>query len=181
MAAPIRKKLYFDVNFGSGTGGIGQAVATTVSALYFPCTSFTNGVAGDRYGGVLQALEACTGNTPNLTKAQRAVSAWFALGGTGTGGGAGGVTVTSLGSPIAVDFVQPTGTVANHANVTRLKYLNAAGTTQFAKAGLEAIYGTLGIERHFSVRVRKANASGVALSTSIRGTLYVARQHSIEV
>jgi hypothetical protein len=177
MAAPlIRKKLYFDVNFGSGTGGIGQAVATTVPALYFPCTQFTNGVAGDRYGAVLQALEACTGNTPNQIKAQREVSAWFAF-----AGGGGQLTVTSAGSPVAVDFVQPTGTVANHANVTRLKVLNTAGTTQFAKGGFSAIYGTLGIERHFSVRVRKANASGVATTTSVRGTLYVARQHSIEV
>lgn len=179
--AATKKKLYFDVNFGAGTGGVGQAVATTVPALYFPCTSFTNGVVGDRNGNVLQALECLTGNSPNGIKKLNAVSAWFQL----SNLGAALLTLTSPSATTAeytaVDFVMPTGTVANHANVTRLRSLNTAGTTLFSKGGQEAIYGTLGTLRHFSVRVRKTNNAGVAITTSVRGVLYVARQHSLEV
>jgi hypothetical protein len=177
--ALIRKKLYFDVAFGSGTGGIGQAVNTTVAALYFPCTQFTNGVAGDRYGGVLQAVEALTGNAPNQIKSRNAVSAWFQLANVG----ALDSTLVATGTTCAIDFVMPTGTVATPgAGVTRLRSLSTAGATQFSKAGQEAIYGTLGTLRHFSVRIRRPNAVGVVGSgTSIRGVLYVQRQHTIEV
>jgi hypothetical protein len=46
-------------------------------------------------------------------------------------------------------------------------------------AGHEAIYGTAGSVRHFSVQVRKLTLAGGALS--VHGVLYVQRQHSIEV
>jgi hypothetical protein len=184
MPAPsIRKKLYFDVVFGSAVGGVGQAVPATVSALYFPCTQFTPTVPGDRYGGVLAAVESCTGNSLNIVKARSAIEAWvIAHGGYDVQGTpAAALSVTAGGQTLMADFVQPTGTVANHANVTRLRYYNTAGALQGIKAGMEAIYGTLGTMRHFSVRVRRSNASGVASAVSARGTLYVARQHSLEV
>jgi hypothetical protein len=184
MAVVKRKKLYFDVAFGGGTGTLpvaGVSVPATVACLYFPCTQFTASYPGDRFGAVLDALEALTGNAPNGIKAQREVEVWFSM----SNLGAGLLTLTNPSATtteiVAVDLVQPTSFVANHANVTRLRSLNAAGTTLFARAGTSAIYGTLGGLRHFSARVRKTNNAGVALGTSLRGTLYVARQHGIEI
>lgn len=166
MAAVQRKKLYFDVSIGSAA-----------SRAFFPCTQFTPGYTGDRYGGVLAALEACTGGAPNATKVQRAVTAWFVL----AGDSQAGATITSNGSIMAVDFVQPTQTVAGGASVTRLVYLNPGGTANTAKPGQDAVYGTLGSIRHFSVRLRRPSVGGNSAAVSIRGTLYVQRQHSIEV
>jgi hypothetical protein len=166
MAAVARKKLYFDVLLGSA-----------VSRAFFPCTQFTPGYTGDRYGGVLAALEACTGGAPNATKVQRAVTAWAVI----VGDSQAGATITSNGSILAVDFVQPTQTVVNTAAVTRIVYLNPGGTANTAKPGQDAVYGTLGIIRHFSVRIRRPSAGGNSAAVSVRGTLYVQRQHSIEV
>jgi hypothetical protein len=166
MAATVRKKLYFDV-----------AISSALTRAFFPCTQFTPGYTGDRYGGVLAALEACTGGAPNATKVQRAVSAWFVK----AGDSQAGQTITSNGSIMAVDFVQPTQTVVTTVAVTRIVYLNPGNTANTAKPGQDAIYGTLGSLRHFSVRLRRPSAGGNAAAVSIRGTLYVARQHSIEV
>jgi hypothetical protein len=95
---------------------------------------------------------------------------------------------------VFIDFVQPTfgtaltactgaGGVANNANVTRLRYITAAGASDLRKVGMSAVFGTLGSQRHFAVRLRRANAGagGASGNVSLFGTLYVQRQHSIEV
>lgn len=173
----FRKKLYFDVAFGG-----------TRSCLYFPVTPFRSSPTfGDRFGGLLPALESLTGNAPNSVKAGNEVIAAFIP----AHGAFVGVGFTD--AAVAIDFVQPTfGSAAvagfpggavpgNNANVTRLSYLTTTGAKDLTRVGMTAIYGTLGTPRHFSVRVRRANANAGAASASLYGTLYVQRQHSIEV
>jgi hypothetical protein len=171
-----RKKLYFDVAFGG-----------TRSCLYFPATPFRSSTTfGDRFGGLLNAMESLTGNAPNSLKAQSEVMVTFVP----AHGAFTGVAYSAHG--VAIDFVQPTfgaqavagspgGGVPNDANVTRLSYLTTTGAKDLTKVGMSAIYGTLGTARHFSVRVRRPNAGAGAASVSLYGTLYVQRQHSIEV
>lgn len=168
MAQPAKKKLYFDVLF-QGTTGI----------KIFPCTSFRDSWTGDRYGNVLQVLESLTGNSTAAMKAKQAITAVFQMSGNAS---ASPLTVTSVGAtPFAVDFVQPTTGNGSNALVTRLRSYNSAGTLQTALAGSDAIYGTLGTPRHFATRVRRLNVSGAAVSSSVRGVLYVQRQHDMEV
>lgn len=160
------KKLYFDVTMG-----------TTATSALFVCTQFTNGTPGDRYGNLLIALPALTGSSPASVKAQNAVSAWFQP-------NSAGVTAAS---PWGVDFVGPTagmtrGPQSNQAAVAALHalpYLTVGTLTPLAQfSGHDAIYSiTAGTTRHIAVRMRRR---GTALST-VSGTLYVQRQHSIEV
>lgn len=161
------KKLYFDVAFSG-----------TTSRAFFPCTQVTATTPGDRYGALLDALEALTGGSNPRTKQQRAVSAWFVPAGSSQ---AGSAWSAGSGAQVAVDFVQPTLLVLNNVAPTRIQYLNPGGTVNTSKPGQDAIYGTLGILRHFSVRLRRPNAGTTAFGQSLRGTLYVQRQHSLEV
>lgn len=159
----IRKKLYFDFNIGG-----------TATRAIFPVTQFRAGMTmGERYGGALQALEALTGSSDPALKAQRAVAAWAVLANDPTN------PITGTGAALYVDFIGPTignGTGA----ITRIAFQTVGGTL-FQKAGQDAIYGTVGGLRHFAVRVRHSGVSGGGISQTLRGTLYVARQHSVEV
>lgn len=161
-----RKKLYFDVGFNQG-----------IVTMYFPCTA-TLGGTGDRYNGLLRPLEALTGGSDASLKARNAVQAWFAP--SGTGAIASG-NVTSLSQAVAIDFIGITR--AGGPTVTRLPYLAAGSSSPVGpKAGMESIYSiTAGQLRHFAVRLRRPNVGAGAGLISLRGTLYVARQHSIEV
>lgn len=159
----IRRKLYFDFNIGG-----------TATRQIFPCTQFRAGLTmGERYGGALQALEALTGSSPAASKAQRAVSAYVVLANDQTN------PITSVGGTLYVDFIGPT--IGNNAGgITRIAYQTVGGTL-FQKAGQDAIYGTAGVLRHFSVRVRRSGITTGDINQTIRGVLYVSRQHSIEV
>lgn len=163
-------KLYFDV----------QLPNTRVSQSFL-CTQFTAGSVGDRYGCLLKELENCTGSTPAFIKRSRAVSAWFSPTDI-----AGANATTPLGAvSFDVAFVQPTAN-GNNLTLTKLSYLTVGGTAVANKIGNEAIYGTAGSIRHFSVQVVK-NRGAAGLSAAeggaitAHGVLYVQRQHSIEV
>lgn len=160
------RKLYFDANLGS-----------TTTNQVFLCTQFTAGTPGDRYGGLLDALEACTGSTLPAIKRSRAVSAWFQAGAV-----AGANATTPLNAMLGVQFVQPTANGTNKT-LTALSYLTVGNASVAGKLGNEAIYGTAGSLRHFAVQVRKFRGSGVGGggTVSVGGVLYVQRQHSIEV
>jgi hypothetical protein len=167
------RKLYFDVTMGGDH----------LSAAAFVCTQFTNGTKGDRYGNLLDVLPALTGSANNSVKAQSAVSAWFQP-------NTAGITAAA---PWAVDFVGVTATMQSGplpvvglgsavAALHGLPYLTAGTFTPLAQfSGHEAIYGTTalsaGAPRHFAVRMRRRGAA----TCTVSGTLYVQRQHSIEV
>jgi hypothetical protein len=159
----IRKKLYFDFNIGG-----------TATRAIFACTQFRAGMTmGERYNGALQALEALTGSSPSGLKAQRAVSAYAVPANNPT------TAITSVGGVLYVDFIGPT--IGNGTGgITRIAYQTVGGTL-FQKAGQDAIYGTVGGLRHFAVRVRRSGLTSGAVNQTIRGTVYVSRQHSIEV
>lgn len=153
----MANKLYFDVHLSGSQ--------TNRSVL---ATAFTAGSPGDRYGSLLQPLESCTTDSPLGVQRSRAVSAWFqpvAIEGQNA--------TTSTNLAFAVRFVQPTVPGANQSG---LQSLQGVG---FNADGAEAIYGTAGTLRNFSVQVQKRKAAGGTISVS--GVLYVQRQHSIEV
>jgi hypothetical protein len=160
-----RKKLYFDLS-----------LSRAVTNVVVPCTQYTSGtVPGDRYGGLLDAYPAVQGGAQAGEKAKLAVSAWFqpnSFGGTVAAG------------VIDVMFVGPTAAASGIGAIPRLKYLTGTAgggiTAVNALSGHEAIYSiTAGIARHFAVKVHRNAVSGIA--ATISGTLYVQRQHSIEV
>lgn len=161
------KKLYFNISWPSGA---------TLSVKYVPCTPFRPSVTlGDRYGGLLAALPALTGNSPNLTKEKQGVTAVYI-----PRTGSSPASPTSTGSPVFVDFVAPTLNVVAGTNLSRiplLPYLSADGTTVARNLGTDVIYGTLGQPRHFAVRLRR----NITTTQSMAGVLYVGRNHSIEV
>lgn len=161
------KKLYFDARLGS-----------TTTNQVFLCTQFTVGTPGDRYGTLLDAMEACTGSTLPGIKQRRAVGAWFQASDI-----AGANATTPLTAMMGVQFVQPTANGTNKTALTALPYLTVGGASVVGKAGNEAIYGTAGSLRHFSVRIQKlrGTGSGGGGTVSVGGVLYVQRQHSIEV
>lgn len=165
-----RRKLYFDVTLNKG-----QTNAVVC------CTQFSNGTPGDRYGGLLDDMPALTGSSPASNKVRAAVQAWFVpqllfySSATGLG------TSTSPQVQFDVNFCQPTANGANKS-VKLLPYLTVGTLAPLNNlSGHEAIYSitNAGAARHFGVRVRR-RGSGVA-SISVCGTLYVARQHSLEV
>lgn len=153
MAQKGRKKLYFDFNMGIGA-----------TRVIFPCTQAVQSAAGDRYGGLLDALEACTLSTPSEVKRRNEVAAW-ASAVTGLSGGA-----------LMVDFI---GWTSGNGTgpIVKLPFPGVNLTTTDSKAGQSAVFGTGGIARHFSVRIRRL----VTFTVTTRGTVYVQRQHSIEV
>jgi hypothetical protein len=146
MAAVYRKKLFFDVNLSSATN---QA---------FPCTLFRSTYAGDRYGGVLNTLQALTAGSLAQAKRQNAVYAWYQR------FGAGGAVTTSTANPQVplLDFINAT-TVGSSA--TPLANPESGGI-----AGTSPIY-----TRDFAVRLRRIGAG------TQRGVLYVERHHSAEI
>lgn len=160
-APQIRKKLYFDLAFT----GTRQIVL---------CTQFRTGVTiNERFNGALQALEALTGSSSGVSKAQREVEARFVP--AGLTNAALATSLTSVAAPFWLDFIG--ATIGNGTGgISRLPYLTVGGTV-FQKAGQSAVFGTTGILRHFAVRVRRTGTN----TTTVRGTLYVGRQHSIEV
>ena len=169
MSAQIVKhKLYF--NFAIGP----TFASPNTTRQIFPCTQITAGTPGDRNGCLLQSMLALTGGASAAKKAQAEVSAWAQIVGDGTFGG-------TRAAGVLIDFIGPTSG-AGTGSVTQLPYLKAGsgGTSADATfAGASAIYSiTAGLQRHFSVRVRKFSA---LISTQVVGVLYVARQHSIEV
>lgn len=169
MAANLKtraKKLYFDV-----------ILPATRSGQSFLCTQFTNGTPGDRHGRLLQVEIACTGSTPENIKARRAVCAWYQ---------STGITLQNATTPgvqsYNVQFSQPTANrnFVTNAVLAALPYLTVGGASVANKAGNTAIYGTAGIQRHFSVQVdmRRFGSGG---TVSAHGVLYVQKQHSMEV
>lgn len=164
------KKLYFNLTWSSGaTSNAGAAVTK-----FIPCTPFRpSATFGDRYGSLLEALPALTGNSPNMLKRAGAVEAWFVVNDNNV---MGRTTVTA---GVALDFVAPTFFVAGNTDaIPLLPYLSLDGSTVVRNRGKDTIYGTLGQARHFSIRARRLVAPSTA---TLSGTLYVARQHSIEV
>lgn len=167
MFTQFAKKLYFNISWPAGA---------TLSTKFVPCTPFRSSVTlGDRYGALLQALSALTGNSPNVTKERESVTAVY-IPRCGTTPAA----PTSAGSPVFVDFVAPTLGFVQGSNVSLvplLPYLSADGTKVARNVGTDTIYGTLGQARHFSVRLRRP----ILATASMAGVLYVSRNHSIEV
>lgn len=161
-----RKKLYYDLVFNRAT--------TNVISL---CTQITAGaVSTERYGGMLDAVVAAQGATPNETKAKNAVSAWFQPNNQVLSNATGGSNRN-----FEVDFVSPKASAVG-VTATGLPYLTGSAggglTVVAVLAGHDAIYSiTVGTTRHFSVRVRRTVDAGVSVS----GTLYVQRQNSLEV
>ena len=181
----MKKKLYFDF-----------VITNNNRSLYFPCTWPTSSVYGrdyvnsypvpvdrvvtERHGELLDALPALTGGAPTAVKQRREVSAWFE---------------TEYPMPacaiikMALDFVGQDLT-------TRTPFLLPGGAQVTSKLGLCTVF-----TRHFAVRLRSINVpfswvepptttkhtvvdGGVLTSQAMYpcyGTLYVQRQHSIEV
>ena len=158
------KKLYFNITWAAGA---------TLSTKIVPCTPFRpSATIGDRYGALLEAMPALTGNSPNTMKERNGVSAWFVP----RSGGA--AVATSAGGPVFVDFVGATlAQAGQNYNADLLPYLSLDGTSVARNRGTDTIYGTLGQPRHFSVRLRRPGTT----TASFSGVLYVGRNHSIEV
>lgn len=162
-----RKKLYYDLVFNRAT--------TNVVSL---CTQITAGaLSTERYGGMLDAVVAAQGATPNETKAKNAVSAWFQP----NTQVLSNATAAGTNRDFLVDFVSPKASAIG-VTATGLPYLTGSAggglTTVPVLAGHDAIYSiTVGTIRHFAVRVRRSVDAGVSVS----GTLYVQRQNSLEV
>jgi len=158
-----RKKLYFDL-----------ILNRSQSNAIVPCTQFTNGtVQGDRYGGLMDAYQAVQGGAAPEQKAKLAVSAWFAP---------NSLLGTVAAGAFDVSFVEAVAPTFN-SSIHRLPYLTGTangGITAIASlSGHEAIYSiTAGIPRHFGVKVHRVIGAPAA---TVGGTLYVQRQHSIEV
>lgn len=155
----MANKLYFDVSIGSAQ-----------TNRSFLCTKFTAGSPGDRYGSLFDPVESCTASTPLAIKRSRAVGAWFVP---TMVAGQNATTALNLAF-FAVKFVQPTVPGANQT-LARLPYPNVDANWR----GTEAIYGTAGVLRNFSVQIQKNKAAGGTIT--VTGVLYVQKQHSIEV
>lgn len=158
-----RRKLYFDFSLDP-----------TATRAIFPATQFRAGVTcGDRFGAVLDRLEALTGSSPSRTKEQREVTAWAVA----VGDAINSAPITfAAAAALYVDFIG--ATIGNGGGgISRLPFLTV-GSTVFLKAGHSAVFGTTGIIRDFAVRVRRPNAT---TGVTMHGVLYVQRQHSMEV
>ncbi|MBV8722260.1 MAG: hypothetical protein JO277_08930 [Candidatus Eremiobacteraeota bacterium] len=159
-----RKKLYFDF-----------AITGSATRQIFPVTQFRAGVTcPERFGGFLDALEALTASSNAGAKARNEVSAWAMI--ANKGDALAAVTI----APVMIDFIGPTSG-NGPGGITRLPYLTVGGNNLGEKCGQSAIFGTAGVERHFAIRVRRGNVAPGGSTSTVRGVLYVARQHSIEV
>lgn len=166
MAAIKRKKLYFFVNLdeASAANGTPTDPPDYTTALCRCTQGRRNGVpstyAGDAYGGVLEDLPALTVGSPGFRKAQREVTAWFERHSSG---------LSPTVSNVFVDFVNwttNTGGAAPLAIAYGQQQLYAVGPQ-----GSSAVY-----TRDFAVRVMRRFGT-----PTVRGVLYVERQHVIEV
>lgn len=154
-----RKKLYFDF-----------ALAAGATRAIFPCTQFRAGLTiNERFNGCMTPLMALTGSSTPEAKVEAEVTAWVVS----QHGGPGSATVD--GNRLFVDLIGATASTYTGA-IFRLPYLTVGGSIS-TKAGQSAVFGTAGIPRHFAVRVRRP--SGTA--NTVFGTVYVQRQHSLEV
>lgn len=150
----FRRKLYFDVSLGIGI--VSQTFACTLSPTR---AAFAT---GDRFGSLLAAYQPATASTPAQILRQNNVSAWFqpVTGQQGVG--------TASGSLIEVFFINWTAAVSN----------TTQGCSQGALGSTIAGSSPLALQE-FSAKVRRAGAAGNSLTC--QGTLFVQRQHSIEV
>jgi hypothetical protein len=170
MSQVKRKKLYFDFELGTLAGEAG-----TLTRRIFPCTQYPTATGptpgsqpGDRYGNLLDALEALTATSPNSMKSRRAVRAYVNL--------RSSTATSAKAFPISVDFIEPTnGLLTNTAAVVLIDNPVLGSVYD----GTDAIYGTTGNIRHFAVLVR--TGGNAVVSADIVGTLFVDRQHDIEV
>lgn len=164
----LRKKLYYDMVFGSAVG----PTAVAGASLSLQIRRFVAGTAGlwgasdpDRYGNVMEpnayALSpgggagGAGGDTVNATLAsggltRQAIGAWFALSNTSTNGAG---TVHSF----PVDFIP------------------------FNVASFNSIDPAKRYRPRVRVRCIPAFNTASTVAQVARGTLYIQRQHSIEV
>lgn len=111
---------------------------------------------GDRWGAVLPTLTPCNGNSPARKKQQQEITAIFVPQGVAAGS-------TTFMPNFDVRFVDSNETAAPFYTA------GTTGTTVVAaKAGRSAVF-----LRNPRIQIRS--------SASVQGTLYVQRQHSIEV
>jgi hypothetical protein len=162
MSATKRKKLYFDFSIG-----------INATRQIFPATQFTSSLTGDRYGGLLDALEACTGSSPADIKRRNEVSAWVQR----TAQVYSNTPMATSGQ-LSVQFVYPTSGNGT-GPVVPLPFMTPGFTFTDGKDGSSAVFGVAGTPRHFSIVVRRPSNANIA--STVRGVLYVQRQHSIEV
>lgn len=169
--ATRRKKLYFDIS-------LTDAIPTRVYA----CTQFTATYAGDLYGSVLEDFAPLTPASSAELKRRNEVCAWFQP----TDGqtlpninAAGTALITARNQQVFVRFVIATATTTNTASWT---VTQVSGLTFGSQLPGSTPIGT----RHFGVMV----ARGIPLrptgyddtrSPTVRGRLYVQRQHTIEI
>lgn len=176
MPQPVkRKKLYFDCSLPAG-----------VTRRIFPVTlgraSFNT---GDMYGGLLDnGVPKVTTASPVDAKRRNMVHAWFEP---QTFLNVGVTTVARVNTGVLVDFVVWTcagkgitaaGIGFTGASGTQLPGGASSGTNPAILTGSAA---SALLTKNFAVRVRKLTDDSLGVHMTVRGTLYVERQHSIEV
>jgi len=160
--ATRRKKLYFNINLTTVNNGLG---ATLVFGQVVACTQFRVGYTGDVYGSVLEDLAALTLGSSDELKRRNEVTAWFQP--------ITGQVVTSIGTPFRNQRVYVRFTVATVRDNGTAEILIFAGQP----SGTTPI-GT----RHFGILVARDGAgSATDVSPTVRGRLFVQRQHNIEI
>lgn len=164
MAATKRKKLYFDISL------------VTLPSVVRACTQFRATYPGDLYGSVLEDFAALTAGSSANDKQRNEVTAWFVpVDGEILDGGRATQIIDKRNQRVYVRFVQ--ATVSDNTDGTGI----AAGLTFPGR-----IQGTTPIgTRHFSVLVARDSKLGgtnrTDISPTVRGRLYVQRQHKIEI
>lgn len=150
------KKLYFDITVPTGDVGV-----------YVRCTQVTAGFTSqERYGRLLEDYAAADGSTPKTIRAQREVSAWFQPFSTDADSDFDRVITA------ANWIIQFMGSTTNALTVENVVFYNGA-TIDTTRAGFSPV-----ATRHFGVRVKR---SGATTGNAARGTLFVQRQHTMEV
>lgn len=154
--AKIKKKLVFDISGNSGTtpAGVGPALNGGAAVV---CTQETTGTLGDRYDSLLQQFSPLTIGAPAQARQLRQVMAVFVPKHIAAG----------INPTIKIRFVDETGTAVPGSNVA-----NAVSQTGPILTATDPT---------FTKRIRIFINALATAAASIRGTLYVQRQHSIEV
>jgi len=170
MPAIRKKKLYFDVDLTGATRG-----------LAFPCTQFRQSYNGDLYGGVLDDLPALVVGSPAARKRLHSVAAWFSpLSGQLAINAAADAFPgnTGINQRVYVRFIAATtGFVKGIANPASISVITTDGLVFAPQLKGSTPIGT----RHFSVLVIRDVDANLVTSATVRGVLYVQRQHSIEI
>ena len=170
MPAIRKKKLYFDVDLTGATRG-----------LAFPCTQFRQTYNGDLYGGVLDDLPALVVGSPAVRKRLHSVAAWFSpLSGerARVNVTTGEVARTGLNQRVYVKFIAATaGFVKGIGDSASIGFATTDGLIFAPQLQGSTPIGT----RHFSVLVIRDVTANLVTSATVRGVLYVQRQHSIEI